>query len=91
MDSGISIRRTIKRLFKSCTLNVNVDVTEDDFIHCFKESQPCAAGRQLLKSQMEVLKDAESKENPFSLNSVTNSNVEEAGNEILVLDKRRQI
>ena len=33
----------IKQLFKSCGPNVNVEGSEDDAIHCFKESQPCVA------------------------------------------------
>ena len=49
----------IKKSFKSCGLNINVDGSEDDAIHYFKESQPCATGREMLKSQMEVLKDLE--------------------------------
>ena len=54
----------------------------------FNESQPCAAGREMLKSQMGVLKDLEDEKNPFlSSISVTDSEIEEAGNEIFVLDK----
>ena len=78
----------IKQSFKSCGLNINVDGSEDDAIHCFKESQPCAAGREMLKSQMEVLKDLEDETNQFlSSISVTDSNIEETGNEIFVLEE----
>ena len=89
MDSWASLLvEVIKQSFKSCGLNINVDGSEDDAIHCFKESQPCAAGREMLKSQMEVLKDLEDETNPFlSLISPTDSNIEEAGNEIFVLDE----
>ena len=76
----------IKRSFKSCTLNIKVDGSEDDNIHCFKESQPCAAGKEMLKTQMQVLQDAEDEANPFSLISVTDSDVEEAANEVFILD-----
>ena len=42
----------------------------------------------MLKSQMEVLKDLEDETNPFLWSiSVTNSDIEEAGNEIFVLDE----
>ena len=82
------LAEVIKESFKSCGLKINVDGSEHDAIHCFKESQPCAAGRQMLKSQMEVLKDLEDETNPFLLSiSVTDSDIEEAGNEIFVLDK----
>ena len=36
----------LNNLFKLYTLNINVDDSEDDVIHCFKESQPCTKGRQ---------------------------------------------
>ena len=82
------LAEVIKESFKSCGLKINVDGSEHDAIHCFKEWQPCAAGRQMLKSQMEVLKDLEDETNPFLLSiSVTDSDIEEAGNEIFVLDK----
>lgn len=77
----------IKRSSKSCALNINVDGSKDDLIHCLKESQPCAAGRQLLESQMEVLKDIECEENPFNPINMTDSDIEEAGNEIFILDE----
>ena len=77
----------IKKSFKSCGLNINVDGSEDDVIHCLKQAQPCAAGREMLKSQMNVLKDLENETNPFSSSTnVTDSNIEEAGNEIFILD-----
>ena len=43
--------------FKSCALNINVDGSEDDVIHRFKESQHYTAGREVLKLQMEVSRD----------------------------------
>ena len=78
----------IKQSFKSCALNINVDGSEDDVIHCFKESQPCATSRERLRSQMELLKELEDETNPFvSSTSVIDSDIEEAGNEIFVLDE----
>ena len=76
---------SIKRSFKSCALNINLDGSEDDVIHCFKESQPSAAGREMLKSQMEVSRDLEDEANHFLSINVTDSDVEEAGNEIFIL------
>ena len=89
MDSWASLPvEVIKQSFKSCGLNINVDDSEDEAIHCFKESQPCAVGREMLKPQMGVLKDLEDKKNPFlSSTSASDSDIEEAGNEIVVLDK----
>ena len=54
---------TIKQSLKSSALNINVDGLED-VIHCFKESWPCAAGCQMLKSQTGIPRDLED-ENPF--------------------------
>ena len=34
----------IKSSFKSYALNVAIDGSEDELIHCFKENQPCSAG-----------------------------------------------
>ena len=61
-------------------------VSEDDVIHCFKESQPCEAGREMLKSQIEVSRDLEDQANPFLQINVTDSDEEQAGNEIFILD-----
>ena len=56
---------SIKWSFKSCALNINFDGSEDNIIHCFKESQPFIAGIRILKSQMEVSRDLEDEANPF--------------------------
>ena len=77
---------TIEQSFKSCALNINIDGSEDDVIHCFKESQPCEAGKEMLKSQMEVSRDLEDEANPFLSINVTHSDAEQAGNEIFILD-----
>ena len=89
LDSWASLpNEVIKKSFKSCGLNINVDGSEDDVIHCLKQAQPCAAGRDMLKSQMDVLKDLEDETNPFSSSTnVTDSDIEEAGNEIFILDE----
>ena len=31
----------VSRSFKACALNILVDRSEDDAIHCFKAAQPC--------------------------------------------------
>lgn len=38
----------IRESFKACGLSVKSDGSEDDLILCFREGQPCAAGREAL-------------------------------------------
>ena len=71
----------IKKSFKSCALNLPVDGSEDDAIHCFKEGQPCNTGQAVLKSQLDILDEPET--NPFDY---TSSDVEEACPIIQLLD-----
>ena len=51
-----------------------MDGSNDDFIHCFKEGQPCSAGRAMLRTQLGILREPEIA-NPFEC---TDSDVEEA-------------
>ena len=53
----------IKRSFTSCALNLPVDGSNDDTIHCFKEGQPCSTGRDMLQTQLEILREPDA--NPF--------------------------
>ena len=53
----------IKSSFKSCALNIAIDGSEDELIHCFKENQPCSAGLQRLKVMANTTDDE--RENPF--------------------------
>ena len=57
-------------------MNVPVDRSEDDAIHCFKEGQPCSTGLAVLKSQLDILYEPET--NPFNTDEYTSSDVEEA-------------
>lgn len=63
----------IKNSFTSCTLNLPVDGSNDDAIHCFKEGQPCSTGRAMLHSQLDILREPDV--NPFES---TDSDIEEA-------------
>ena len=63
----------IKRSFTSCALNLPVDGSNDDIIHCFKEGQPCSTGRAMLQTQLDILREPDA--NPFAC---TDSDVEEA-------------
>ena len=76
MDSGgvENVRiDVIKSSFKSCALNIAIDGSEDELIHCFKENQPCSAGLQRLKVMADTIDDE--REDPFV--SPSDSDVEE--------------
>ena len=53
----------IKSSFKSCVLNIAIDGSEDELIHCFKENQSCSAGLQRLKVMANTIDDE--REDPF--------------------------
>ena len=53
----------IKKSFTTCTLNLPVDGSGDNNIHCLKEGQPCSSGKPVLKSQLGILSEPET--NPF--------------------------
>ena len=57
-------------------MDVPIDGSEDDAIHCFKEEQPCSTGLAVLKSQLDILD--EPKTNPFDTEEYASSDVEEA-------------
>ena len=60
----------LQKLSKSCLYTVR---SQDDLIHCFKEGQPCFQGREVLRSQLMILRHEENHfENP------SESDVEEA-------------
>ena len=46
---------TIKKSFKSSTLNLATDGSEDNLIHCFEEDEPCKARKEILQSQLSIL------------------------------------
>ena len=58
---------------KSCALNIAIDGSEDELIHCFKENQPCSAGLQHLKVMANTIDDE--REDPFI--SLSDSDVEQ--------------
>ena len=77
---------TIKTSFKSCALNLNTDGSEDDLIHCFKEKEPCKAGREILKSQLSILTEKDI--DPFEIGD---SDVATAAPEFLTLDEDKDV
>ena len=64
----------IKRSFPCCGLNLPVDGSDDEKIICFRDGEPCAEGKDMLKSQLSVLLEPD--ENPFEM--ITESDVEDA-------------
>ena len=71
----------IKNSFMHCGLNLPADGSLDDSIHFFKEKQPCAEGRELLRSQLSIID--ENHLDPFQ---ATESDVEEAYEPCQLLD-----
>ena len=75
----------ITKSFKSFALNLAVDGSQDSEIHCFKKGSPCEVGAEQLKAQLSVL-DEPTLPDPFQ--AITNSDIEEAGDEnTMVLDE----
>ena len=71
----------MKNYVMLCSLNVLADGSLDNCIHCFKEKQPCAQGRELFHSQFSIID--ENHLDPFQ---ATKSDVEEAYEPCQLLD-----
>ena len=75
----------ITKSFKSLASNLAVDGSQDSEIHRFMKGPPCEAGAEQLKAQLSVL-DEPTLPDPFQ--AITNSDIEEAGDEnTMVLDE----
>ena len=72
----------IKKSFPCCGLNLPVDGSDDDKIICFQDGEPCAKGKDMLKSQLSILLERD--ENPFEM--ITESDVEDANDPHQVVD-----
>ena len=68
----------IAKSFKSCSLNLTADVSEDSEIHCFKKGQPCGAGTEQLEAQLSVLNEPNLPD-PFQV--ITESCINEANDD----------
>ena len=79
---------TIKTSFKSCALNLAIDGTEDGKIHCFKEGQPCHKGKEILESQLSILKEDDT--NPFLQENIKEDDVVEATPGFLMIDSDQE-
>ena len=56
---------TMKKIIKSCALNLATDGSKDNLIHCFKEDEPCKAIKEILKNQLSIL--TKKNVNPFEI------------------------
>ena len=84
----LSSRDFKNECIKSCALNIAIDGSKDELIHCFKENQPCSAGLQRLKVMANAIYDK--REDPFM--SLSDSDVEqEAMNELDSDDENDEI
>ena len=73
----------IKKSMKSCALNLAIDGSEDELITCFKKEKSCHAGADLLKCQMDIIKEPEN--NPFE--HITEGDVADATEECMLIDE----
>ena len=49
----------IKKSFISCALNLPIDGSQDDSIHCQKDGQPCSSGIEILRLQLNILDETD--------------------------------
>lgn len=56
-------KEMVRESFISCAVTCATDGSQDDEITCFKKDQPCSAGREMLKEQLNYMNTIES--NPF--------------------------
>ncbi|XP_044043446.1 uncharacterized protein LOC122871912 [Siniperca chuatsi] len=77
----------IRESFKVCGLSVKSDGSEDDLILCFREGQPCAAGREALARRRQ-----QSRENRCEAAQEEEEEDEEElfNNELVVLDDEEE-
>lgn len=61
------------------------DGSEDDRIHCFKDTQPCKAGKDIIKSQLSILTEVDT--DPFQIDE---NDVVTATPEFLTVDSDQE-
>lgn len=71
--------------FKTCGLNLSVDGSEDEKIHCFKKEGACPEGSAKLKESLNIISEEESQVNPFT--DITDSDVEDACEPFHLIDE----
>ena len=70
--------------FKSCGPNLALDCTEDEQIHCFKETSSCSSGAALLKKATEAQDEDQSLNNPFE---ISESDTEDSYENFHIIDE----
>ena len=73
----------IVKSFKTCALNLPVDGSQDHFIHCFKEEQPCETGARQLRFRFSVLQECV---RPYPFKFIADSGFEDADDKISLLN-----
>lgn len=69
--------------FKVCGLTLPADGSEDDLIHCFREGQPCPAGKDMLaRARQREMAGVEE----GGMEEEENDSEEEFENELVVVD-----
>ena len=53
-------KEMIRESLISCAVTCATDGSQDDEITCFKKDQPCSAGREMLKEQLNYMNTIES-------------------------------
>ena len=67
LDSWSNLsKELIRKSFKSCALNLSIDGSEDELIHCFKENTASSSGAERQTEALQVIYDESTKGNPFS-------------------------
>ena len=70
--------------FKTCALNLAIDGSEDDQIHCFKEQGACPDGAVKIEELLQIIEEEASSFNPFD--NISESDVEDASQPFQLVD-----
>ena len=72
----------IQNSFYACGISVAIDGSQDEKITCFTPDNPCSAGREMLKAQLQLLECQE--DNPFITDEMDG---QEAGSDFMILEE----
>ena len=75
----------IVKSFKTCGLNLAIDGSEDQSIHCFKKKGCCPNGAAMLQEALQIVTDERVQENPFD--QLSESDVEDACEPFHLIDE----
>ena len=74
----------VKDSFLSCAITTSTNGSDDEKIHCFKQGQPCAAGRALLEEETKKLL---AQEEPVDDRDLFASDEDDEENEVTIHDE----